>query len=136
MVTLRKDYLHWLWVMKKNHPEIQLTSLGDLTLDVLGTQQQPVLRAKAHETLTLLRWLAGQVLPQHQASIPKGSVWTSAGDGLLRMWQLMESAPMVVPDHTLEDRWGDRSQCWKRLGGGGGGGGVQRQKKNRADPRA
>ena len=57
MGTLRKNYQ--LWTTKRSHPHMQLTPIGDLTLEVLGTEQQPALQAKAHETLTLLRWWQG-----------------------------------------------------------------------------
>ena len=47
-------YFAWLRTAKLR---FTVTPLVDLGLDILGTAGSPSLRAKGHETLTLLRWL-------------------------------------------------------------------------------
>ena len=90
--------------MGKNHPDVLLTPVGELTVSMLGKMASPELKAKAHESLTLLRWLAGSEMPKHITAIPQGEVWLRAGKGLLDMWVLLERAPFVVPEDVQHDR--------------------------------
>ena len=95
MGILRGEYKQWLQQMKKDQPNVVLTAVGDLTLDLLGKFTAPVLRTKAHETLTLLRWLA-DLLPKYQDGMQQGHHWAGAAQSLVRMWALMDEAPLQV----------------------------------------
>ena len=106
LALLRRDYKDWLKETHRQMPQMVLTAVGDLTLDLLGTKAKPVLKTKAHETLTLLRWMA-VLLPKHKGSIPCGESWAGAALELLKMWQLMETAPMAVPEATQKERSGN-----------------------------
>ena len=75
MDFLRAHYNIWLQQTKKAFPDMVLTPVGDLSMDLLGKDRNAVLRAKAHETLTLLRWLA-EIFPVVADQIPQ---WGNVG---------------------------------------------------------
>ena len=54
MQHLKAHCLGWLRSVKG---KFLVTALGGMSLDLLGTRSNLVLEAKAHEALTLLRWL-------------------------------------------------------------------------------
>ena len=107
MHELRKHLTNWYRRFASNEPKVVLTKVHDLSLDHIGTAAKPLLRCKAHETLGLLRFLADQ-LPGWQETVKDGQVWAEAGKYLLRMWLLLDQAPVIVPDHTQEAEFGKR----------------------------
>ena len=103
MQHLRQHYRRWLQHSKATRPEVQLTSVGDMTMELLGAQGVPKLKAKAHETLTLLRWVNALLQPiSHR--LPQGAEWAQAANSLESLWDTMSNAPMVVPPAAREDR--------------------------------
>ena len=102
MSVLRREYKDWLKQTHRQNPEMVLTAVGDLTLDLVGTKAKPVLKTKAHETLTLTKWL-NELLPKHQGVIPRGDHWVGAVKELCEMWRLMDTTGMSVPEATQKD---------------------------------
>ena len=103
MSVLAKDYKAWTQKMRQTSPDVLITPLGDLNMEVIGTKSKPILRAKAHETLTLLRWLSVRLQEADCLALAKGTVWGTAATALMTMWQRMSDAPMVVPKKTRKD---------------------------------
>ena len=87
--------------MRVRQPEVRVTAVGDVTLELLGTWANPTLKAKAHETLTLVRWMAA-FLPSVANAIPHGNVWRDAAQALVAMYDLMSNAAVVVPNETQQ----------------------------------
>ena len=103
MNYLRTEYQQWLRQVRVQQPGLTMTPVGDFALELLGRQDAPSLRCKAHESLTLLRWLAVAV-PRWAGTIRQGAGWADATQALVRMWNLITDAPMVIPDDTQENR--------------------------------
>ena len=104
MEQMAVNYREWAEDMRRQHPAIQITTLGELNQDVIGSKASPALRAKAHETLTLLRWLTVFLQVDAVKALEKGSQWATAAQSLWMMWQTMDNAPMVVPRPVRKDR--------------------------------
>ena len=99
MQGLSKHLTTWYRHFEEQHPEILLTKVHDFSMDHIKT----TLRAKAHETLGLLRFLADQ-LPGWQAHIHNGEKWAQAAKYLLKLWVSIEKMPVVVPESSQEAR--------------------------------
>ena len=100
MQFLKNHYNRWVRAAKK---KFLVTAVGDLGLEMIGTNAQPFLKAKAHETLTLVRWLK-DFLPTLADQMAVGEVWVRSATNLVSMWQKMSDAPMVVPEDTQQAR--------------------------------
>ena len=112
MEELRVRYQGWLRDVRTRRPELVVSALGDLTLDVLGPRDAPMLKRKAHECLTLLRWLA-ELVPHFSAQMPNGNHWRTGVQSLVRMWELLDNAPMNVPAAVKEELVGTPHRLWK-----------------------
>ena len=66
-------YLYFAW-LRTAKLRFTVTPLVDLGLDILGIAGSPSLRAKAHETLTLLRWLR-EFPPDLEHQLREGAAW-------------------------------------------------------------
>ena len=106
MGQMRQHYRKWLRWSRKTRPDMQLTAVGEFSLEMLGSPQVPVLRAKAHETLTLLRWV-NAVLEPIGARIPNGLAWAKAASDLEGLWNKLSASPMVVPPQVVQDHGED-----------------------------
>ena len=104
LTAMRLHYRKWLKWSRKSRPEVQLTAVGDFTLEMLGNPGVPSLRAKAHETLTLLRWVHALLAPI-QGRLPNGVAWTAGAHDVESMWDLLSTAPMVVPRDVEQDQY-------------------------------
>ena len=114
MDFMRAHYTQWLKSASKKYPEMNLSAVGDLSMAILGKERGSVLKAKAHETLTLLKWLA-DFLPLVQAQFAEGVAWSSAAVDLTQMYEAMAKAPMVVPARTQEDHDWEKKNRKKKL---------------------
>ena len=84
-------------------------------LELLGKKNAPALRAKAHESLTLLRWVS-ELLPTKEKLIPKGSYWSVAARSLVAMWNQMDAQGMNIPEWVQEELVGTRARAQKDQG--------------------
>ena len=103
MDLLRADLLAWYKAVAKEQPDRVVTQLSDLSMDVVGRKARPVLRAKAHETLSLLRWLDESWWPKWEKKVVNGESWRLGAQYLHSMWKALESAPVVVPAKNMQD---------------------------------
>ena len=99
MVKLSKDLKDWYRSFEAENPNIVITRVHDLNVESLGgTESKKQLRAKAHESLGLLRYVTSQ-LPVWQEHLEQGPLWRQASEALMGLWQGMEHAPVkVAPD--------------------------------------
>ena len=102
VVLLRNDLLAWYSEISKKSPSMVITRVSDLTLDAVGSKSKPVLHAKAHETLTLLRWLDDR-WPSWESRVENGQHWRQGARHLLAVWQIFEKSPMVVPEQSMKE---------------------------------
>ena len=81
-----------------------LTRVSDINVKAIGSRSAPVLHFKAAESLGLLRWL-GAFFEDHSIldRIHRGVEWGRGTACLLKMWDLVQEAPMVVPDAVQQD---------------------------------
>ena len=99
MQHLKAHYQAWLRAAKGR---FLITAVPDMGLDILGSPGSPSLRAKAHESLTLLRWLR-DFLPTMQQQLDSGDTWVLACRSLVEMWEAMANGEMQLPDGTQQD---------------------------------
>ena len=90
------DYRHWLQEAKKHQ---LVTPVSDMSMELIGKVGSPVLKAKGHETLTLLCWL-NAFLPTMTEHLE--DTWASAANHLVQMYQKMSDAPMEIPEAIQE----------------------------------
>eukprot|EP00971_Amphidinium_carterae_P352697 6492706-Amphidinium_carterae.2 len=93
---LQKALNGWYKHMARNHPDTIVTRLHECSLDTFGgSPSTPKLRAKAHQTLTLLRFLDYK-LSDWQGKLPQGASWFSTAHHLLSMWNTMERGGVIL----------------------------------------
>ena len=108
LALMRASLEQWYQAAQDTGSPANVSRVGELTLLSLGPRASPFMKTKAHQTLTLLRWLH-QETRGWEDSIPLGAEYALACSSLLKMWSLLDESPMVVPPQTLQD--GDMS-CW------------------------
>eukprot|EP00971_Amphidinium_carterae_P114206 2263069-Amphidinium_carterae.1 len=83
---------------KAHKTDATLTQMERLRPDMFGTQQKPFLKAKAGETLWMLRFLVDAVhgLPA-MGEFPGKGAWVSCGKALVQWWDIMKCGPLVLP---------------------------------------
>ena len=77
-------------------PDTPLYELQDITLGMLGTRDNPSLKAKAAESGTLLRF-ATELARQHRDQLPRGEALVSAGEALMLYMRATRTAPLRMP---------------------------------------
>ena len=104
MQELNKHLTSWYSKFAKENPKVVLTRMHDMSLDTLGgSEGKMLLRAKAHETLCLLRYVALH-MPIWQESVENGEKWAKGAALLWHLWSVLEESGPVVPAETQEAR--------------------------------
>ena len=102
MQELNKHLTAWYSKFAKDNPQVILTRIQDMNLDTLGgTESKMQLRAKAHETLCLLRYAALH-MPIWKEHVDQGEVWAQGVALLWNLWQLLDESATVVPVSTQQ----------------------------------
>ena len=91
------------WYQEAQSAGIVISKVAELTLETMGPRKKPFMRTKAHESLTLLRWLSS-FCTEWKGVLPAGEAWSQAATCLMEMWTLLDTAAMQVPEQTIQDR--------------------------------
>lgn len=107
-----------LWTFYRNwsrrHPEEPLTQLGNLTLSMLGSYDQQVLKTKGGETFGLLVYCI-DLLEKHQSKIKHGAVLLKAGSQLYELYKTVKEEPSGQVRTKVAQSMFDRARLHLRL---------------------
>eukprot|EP00971_Amphidinium_carterae_P219933 4365928-Amphidinium_carterae.1 len=102
---------------RDEHPDVLLTTIDSFTMEhtLGGSRGKHLLRAKAHETLGLLRYSVC-LLTEYQNEVEGGPRLLVGAECLLGMYCNLQLAPALVPEATLEECFKthlSREKFWK-----------------------
>eukprot|EP00969_Alexandrium_andersonii_P354965 15443374-Alexandrium_andersonii.AAC.1 len=99
---LRAQLFAFYTARKKKFPTEDLTQMQDLTVKMLGTRAQPILKSKAAETKGLL-YFVEHMLAKHESSLPSANDWRGACATMVRFLGILQTGPARLSPAQIQD---------------------------------